>query len=175
MRFLTSSIFFLLISWSLKGQGSIDTTVYQVADVPPYPLLKACTPELHAGWTTDSARLCGENQLFAILAQNIRYPEEARNNNLQGTVVISGIIEPASGRMSALKLLKDIGGGCGAEAIRVLRVLDSLGLRWQPGTLNGKAVRVQHALPIRFKLQAALPYYLNFDGDTIFNTLAQQA
>lgn len=175
MRILTSTFFFLLSCLSLAGQGSIDTTVYHVADVQPYPMFKSCNPAVHAGWNTDSARICGENQLFAILAQNIRYPEEARNNNLQGTVVVSGIVEPESGRMSSLKLLKDIGGGCGNEAIRVLKVLDSLGLRWQPGMLKDKAVRVQHTLPIRFKLQEALPYYVTFDGDTIYNTFDKQA
>jgi hypothetical protein len=175
MRFLISPFLLLLISMSLSGQEIVDTTVHHVADMQPYPLFKSCNPAIHAGWNVDSVRICGENQLFAILAQNIRYPEEARNNNLQGTVVVSCIIEPASGRMSSLKLLKDIGGGCGAEAIRVLKVLDTLGLRWQAGMLNGKSVRVQHALPIRFKLQEALPYYVTFEGDTIYNTLDKQA
>lgn len=175
MRFLTLTFFLLLISLSLVGQDVADTTVYHVADVQPYPMFKSCNSAVHAGWNTDSSRVCGENQLFAILAQNIRYPEEARNNNLQGTVVVSCIVEPESGRMSSLKLLKDIGGGCGNEALRVLKALDTLGLRWQPGILNGKAVRVQHALPIRFKLQEALPYYLTFEGDTIYNTFDKQA
>ncbi len=158
-------------SFSLAAQIQLDTTIYDIADVMPYPLVKSCMPERHPNWNgnIDSIRRCAEPQLFSILAANIRYPEEARTNNLQGSVVVSCVVEPSTGRMSNLKLLKDIGGGCGAEAIRVLSALDEAGLRWQPGTLSGKPVRVRHALPIRFRLKEALPYYVAAEGDTIYS------
>ncbi|MBN8676920.1 MAG: energy transducer TonB [Chitinophagales bacterium] len=172
------SILFFLLSCcciTVKAQQPADTTIYNIADQLPYPLVKSCAIELHPGWTVDSAKLCGETQLFSILAQNIRYPEAARTENIQGTVVVSCIIEPGSGRMSNMKLLKDIGGGCGAEAMRVLKALDTLGLRWKPGILEGKPVRVKHALPIKFRLQESLPYYINYDGDTIYSVLQNPA
>lgn len=159
-----------LLSFCLAAQTETDTTVYNIADVMPYPLLKRCIPERNPGWNgnADSIRRCAETQLFTILAHNIRYPNEARTNNLQGSVVVSCIVEPSNGRISNLKLLKDIGGGCGEEALRVLKALDEAGLRWQPGMLSGKPVRVRHALPIRFRLQEALPYYVSLEGDTIY-------
>ncbi|MFN0214251.1 MAG: energy transducer TonB [Saprospiraceae bacterium] len=134
-------------------------------------------PERNPNWNgnIDSIRRCAEAQLFSILAENIRYPEEARNNNLQGSVVVSCVIEPATGRMNNFQLLKDIGGGCGAEALRVLKVLDEAGLRWQPGLLSGKPVRVRQALPIKFRLQEALPYYLSSEGDTIYSEFDRSA
>lgn len=154
----------------LNAQAKADSTIYNVADVMPFPWLKSCMPERHPDWkgNADSIRRCAESQLYVILAGSIRYPEEARSKNLQGSVVVSCVIEPDSGRMTNLQLLKDIGGGCGAEAIRVLRALDAAGLRWQPGLLAGKPVRVRQTLPIRFRLQEALPYYLSFEGDTIY-------
>jgi TonB family protein len=167
---MKSTVFFSLLflfAFVAQGQNTPDTTIHQMADVLPFPMFRPCSPEFHPNWTRDSMKLCGENQLFAILAQNIRYPEEARQNNIQGTVVVSCIIE-TNGRMSNLSLLKDIGGGCGKEAIRVLTTLDSLGLRWQPGLTNEKPVRVKQALPIKFRLQEALPYYINYEGDTIY-------
>ena len=154
----------------ITAQTAIDTSIYDVADVMPFPLLKNCIPERHPGWNADadSIRQCAESQFFSILAANIRYHEEARTNNIQGSVVVSCVVEPSTGRMTNLKLLKDIGGGCGAEALRVLRALDEAGLHWQAGMLSGKPVRVRHALPIRFRLQEALPYYVSVDGDTIY-------
>lgn len=166
-----------LFSISLFAQAVQDTAIYNIADAMPYPLLNSCIPERHPNWNgnADSIRRCAENQLFAILASNIRYPETARTQNLQGTVVVSCIIEPNSGRLSNLKLLKDIGGGCGEEAVRVLAALDQAGLRWQPGILAGKPVRVRQALPIRFRLQETLPFYISTEGDTIHTEWSKSA
>ena len=144
-----------------------DTTIYDVAESLPIPLMARCQLNQHPGWTEDSVRRCAESQLLALMATNIRYPEEARQNNLEGTVVTSFIVEP-EGRISGIGILKDIGGGCGAEAVRVLAALDEAGLRWQPATRSGKAVRMRQALPLRFKLQEALPYYISTAGDSIY-------
>lgn len=173
MKSIALTFFLSICSFFLLAQASLDTTVYNIADVMPYPLLKNCIPERNPGWNgnVDSIRRCAEAQLFSILAANIRYPEEARTNNLKGTVVVSGIIEPSTGRISNLQLLKDIGGGCGAEAIRVMSALDAAGLRWQSGLLAGKPVRVRQTLPIKFRLQEALPYYVSTEGDTIYTAM----
>lgn len=175
MKSTALTLFLSFFSLYLLGQSSQDTSIYSIADEMPYPLLKKCAPELHPGWTSDSIRRCAESQLFSLLAANIRYPEEARNQNLQGTVVISCVVEPSNGRLSHLSILKDIGGGCGAEAMRVLQALDEAGLRWRPGIFAGKPVRIRHALPIRFRLEAALPYYLSNEGDTIYTELDKAA
>lgn len=168
MKSTALTLFFSLVAQFLFAQNSQDTTVYNIADAMPYPLLRSCDPSLHPGWNSDSIRRCAETQFFRILAANIRYPADAHDKELQGTVVVTCIIEPQTGKMSQLALLKDIGGGCGEEAIRVLSALEEAGLRWQPGMLNGKPVRVRHALPIRFRLEEALPYYVSTEGDTIY-------
>jgi len=177
MKSTTLTFLLSFFSFLLAAQTNADTAIYNVADAMPFPLLNSCIPERHPGWNghADSIRRCAETQLFNILAANIQYPEEARTKNLQGSVVVSCIVEPTTGRMTSLQLLKDIGGGCGAEALRVLSALDEAGLRWQPGILAGKPVRVRHALPIRFRLQEALPYYISLEGDTIYTELDKAA
>lgn len=144
-----------------------DTTIYEVADRMPFPLMKSCDPARHPGWTEDSTKRCAETQLMRLLSQNIRYPEAARANNTEGTVVVTFVVEP-TGRMAYYKILKDIGDGCGEEALRVLKALDTLGLRWQPAQRDGKSVRLRQSLPLRFKLREALPYYVAEEGDTIY-------
>ncbi len=162
-------LFLCVISTAMSGQttASIDTTIYNVVENWPYALLKSCAPGRHPGWTEDSTRRCADAQLLAIVTQNMRYPEPARENNVEGTVVTSFVIEK-SGRMTNFKLLKDIGSGCGDEALRVLKALDTIGLRWQPARTGGAEVRMRMTLPLRFKLQEALPYYLSDNGDTIY-------
>jgi hypothetical protein len=144
-----------------------DSTVYDVADNMPFPLLRSCQPEYNPGWTEDSIRRCAERQLLALVSKNILYPVAARENNTEGTVVASFVVEP-DGRMSAYKILKDIGNGCGEEALRVLRSLDEAGLRWKPGVRGDKPVRTRQALPLRFKLEEAKPYFVSLEGDSIY-------
>lgn len=162
--------FLLLLALATGAQTPADTTIYEVAEIMPYPLLKKCKPELHPGWTQDSIRHCAESQLLALLAQNMRYPEDARTKNISGVVVTTFVVEP-DGKMHYIGILKDIGGGCGDEALRVLKALDEFGLRWQPGMRDGKPVRMKTVLPIRFRLEEALPYYLGEAGDTIYTII----
>jgi hypothetical protein len=153
-----------------QGTAASDTTIYEITDVPAYALMASCDPARHSAWPLDSIRRCAEGQLLSILSNNIRYPAEAADANIQGTVVTSFVVE-LNGRMSNFKMLKDIGGGCGPEAIRVLKAFDEAGLRWQPALLNGKPVRMRQSLPLRFRLQEALPYYLGEKGDTVYTQL----
>ncbi len=78
---------------------------------------------------------------------NIKYPAIARENNIQGRVVLTFVVE-TDGSVSAPKLLKDVGGGCGEEALRVLKEMP----KWKPGKQRNKPVRVQYTLPVSFKL-----------------------
>jgi TonB family protein len=176
MRLLFFTFFCAFQLTKLQAQTPVtqDTTIRDFADSGCYPLIPACAAERHPGWNADSVKRCSERQLLAILAQNIRYPEEARQKNIEGSVVVSFVVEP-TGRITGLSLMKDIGGGCGPEALRVLQALDSVGLRWQPGLLKGKPVRLRQSLPLRFKLQEVLPYYVAVEGDTIYTRIETAA
>lgn len=155
----------LTLGWA--SAQTTDTTIYEVAERLPMPLLASCRPELHPDWPEDSIRRCANAQLLAVVSKNIRYPEAARMANIEGTVVTSFIVEP-SGQITQVRILKDIGGGCGEEAVRVLEALDEAGLRWLPAQREGKPVRMRQALPLRFRLQEALPYYIGDSGDSIY-------
>ena len=89
----------------------------------------------------------GLDSLRAFIQRNLRYPEEAKRNKIEGKVFISFIIE-ADGSVSNIKVLRDIGSGCGAEAVRVVKMMP----KWKPGKQRGKAVRTQFNLPIQFVL-----------------------
>lgn len=161
---------FSLVTSLAQGTAVVDTTIYEITDVPAYPLMASCDPARHTSWPIDSIRRCAEGQLLSILSNNIRYPADATDANIQGTVVTSFVVE-RNGKMSNFTLLKDIGGGCGPEALRVLKAFDEAGLRWQPAQLNGKPVRMRQSLPLRFRLQEALPYYISEKNDTVYTVL----
>ncbi len=89
----------------------------------------------------------GEEALMAYLAENIKYPRLALENNIQGIVVVRFVVD-TEGRISNVEILKDIGGGCGAEAVRVVKAMPN----WTPGEHNGVKVSVRFVLPVRFQL-----------------------
>lgn len=89
----------------------------------------------------------GMEAMYKFLAENIKYPQEARDNNISGKVYVTFVVE-TDGRITNPRLLRDIGGGCGQEAIRVVKSMP----RWNPGKNNGQPARVQFNLPVNFTL-----------------------
>ncbi len=96
---------------------------------------------------------CADSKMLEFIYKNIRYPKEAWDANVEGSVVVSFIVEK-DGSISDAKTLREIGGGCGAEAVRVVNLMQEQGIRWIPGKQRGRNVRVQFNLPIRFKLES---------------------
>ncbi len=90
----------------------------------------------------------GESQLYKFLAENIKYPQMAKESGIQGRVFVTFVVE-RDGRVTDVRVLRGIGGGCDEEAIRVVSNMP----KWTPGKQRGKAVRVQYNLPVKFTLQ----------------------
>ena len=90
----------------------------------------------------------GLDALSKFIADNIKYPQLAKENNITGRVFVSFVVEK-DGRVGQVKILRDIGGGCGAEAVRVVKSMP----KWKPGKQRGKPVRTQFNLPVNFDLQ----------------------
>ena len=97
---------------------------------------------------SDPAFPGGTERLNAYLADNIQYPSVAADAGITGVVVVSFIIEK-DGTISDVKCLRNIGGGCGDEAVRLVKTMP----KWIPGVKDGKLVRCQFKLPITFALK----------------------
>ena len=97
----------------------------------------------------------GEEAMMQFVQKNIQYPQTAKELGIQGTSYITFIIEK-DGDINDAKVLRGI--PCGADLdYEAVRIIKSMPL-WEPGTQNGRQVRVQFNLPIRFTLHNA-PYY----------------
>lgn len=138
-----------------------DTTIYEVVEVAPrFPACEGLDTTLAV------KQKCAEQQLLAFLYQNINYPYEARRENIEGTIVVRFVVEK-DGSITQSQVLKEIGGGCGAEALRVINAMNDIGVVWVPGQHGGKAVRARYVLPLRFKLQTP-PDFEIVRGDSIW-------
>ena len=89
----------------------------------------------------------GLDSMYAFIYRIINYPQEAMDSNIQGRVVVTFIVEK-DGQILDASVLEDIGGGCGEEAIRVIKAMP----KWKPGMQKGKPVRVRYTLPVTFRL-----------------------
>ncbi|MFI5158007.1 MAG: TonB family protein [Sphingobacteriales bacterium] len=89
----------------------------------------------------------GSDAFLNFLAKNIQYPVAMRENNVQGNVIVTFVVEK-DGSLSNIRTLKGPGYGANQEAIRVV----SLSPKWTPGNQNGRSVRVQYTVPIAFTL-----------------------
>ena len=90
----------------------------------------------------------GDQAMMKFVAENVQYPQEARDKEISGRVMVGFIVEK-DGSVNEVKVVKGIGGGCDEEAIRVVKAMP----KWKPGKQKGKPVRVHFLLPITFKLQ----------------------
>ena len=93
-------------------------------------------------------RVCSDKALLKYLADHIRYPTMARENRIEGLVVIEFVVSK-EGKLSGLRVLRDIGAGCGTEALRVVSEMPE----WSPGVHHGRPVPVIFRLPVRYRLQ----------------------
>jgi len=90
----------------------------------------------------------GPAALQKYLADHIKYPPQAREDNIQGRVVVQFVVDK-DGSVTNIEMKRDIGGGCGKEAVRVVGGMP----KWKAGKQNGQAVKVLYILPVTFKLQ----------------------
>jgi len=89
----------------------------------------------------------GIDALMKYLAENIIYPESAKKDGIQGRVFVNFTIEK-NGNVNNVNIIRGIGGGCDEEAMRVISSMPD----WEPGLENGKPVRVDYNIPIKFAL-----------------------
>ena len=91
---------------------------------------------------------CAQRALVEFIYRNLKYPALAKENRVVGTVVVTFVVE-TDGTLSDIRVVRDIGSGCGEEAARVVELSDG---QWVPGVQRGRLVRVQYNLPVKYSM-----------------------
>ncbi|SHK01066.1 TonB family C-terminal domain-containing protein [Reichenbachiella agariperforans] len=89
----------------------------------------------------------GMKAFYEYIGINLKYPIAAREAGVEGIVFVQFVID-TEGNVTEAKVVKGIGSGCDAEALRVIRNSP----KWKPGMQRGKAVNVRMILPITYSL-----------------------
>ena len=92
----------------------------------------------------------GTMALLEYLAKTIKYPQNCRDEKIQGRVLVSFIVEK-DGSMTGFEVVKSVHPDLDAEALKVLKAMPA----WKPGTQHGEKVRVKFTVPVNFRLRAA--------------------
>ena len=90
----------------------------------------------------------GIQALFEYLQQNVKYPEDAEKQKIEGRVIATFVVE-TDGSINNVKVAKPAFPSLDAEAVRVLSAMP----KWKPGMQSGKVVRVKYTVPISFNLK----------------------
>lgn len=98
---------------------------------------------------TEVKRKCSDLEMVRFISRYLVYPEEAKNESIEGTVYVSFIVDE-NGVVNTPSILMDIGGGCGQAALEVLKEMPP----WQPAIHNENPTKVKMNLPIQFFLRA---------------------
>lgn len=94
----------------------------------------------------------GTNALMGYLRDNMVIPDSCRENNIQGRVLVTFIVEK-DGSITKPVVVKSVHPILDAEALRLVSAMP----KWKPGRQNGQAQRVKFTIPINFRLD----YYKN--------------
>lgn len=96
----------------------------------------------------DRIKSCSETLMLTYIFEHLTYPQAARDNGISGMAVIGFVVE-ASGEIGEARIVRDVAGGCGAEALRMVKDMDA----WHPAQQDGNAVAAWFYLPVKFVLE----------------------
>ena len=97
---------------------------------------------------------CGEGKLLEFIYKRLRYPAEARENNVQGMVVVQYVIA-IDGYVEDIEIVRDIGDGCGEAALSVIEDMNEMdGPPYTCAEKDGEKIPVVITMPVRFKLES---------------------
>ena len=139
-----------------------DDKVYKVVqEMPRFPGCELLDRD------KDTKMECAEEKMIAFIYNNLNYPKQAKENRIEGRVYIQFIVEK-DGTLSNAEIVRDIGAGCGFEALKIVDKMNQLYERWTPGKHKGEVVRVVYIVPVTFELPDPdeLPLYI-IDGTIV--------
>jgi TonB family protein len=108
----------------------------------------------------------GQDAMISFIGNNLKYPEVAKKDGIQGKVHVSFIIDE-KGTVRDAKIEKSASPTLDKEALRVINSMPA----WKPGIEKGKVVKVAFTLPINFVLDNQLSKGPDKNG--VYNTVEE--
>lgn len=129
---------------AIPGGGVSGPTIVLRPAIPAY--FPGCD---HLPEGTPEKSTCSMEKLMRYIGREVVYPDSAREAGIQGVTILTFVVTDA-GDIRQITVLRDIGGGCGDEAARVIAAMP----RWEAAFHDGAPAYTQFTLPITFGLRA---------------------
>lgn len=97
----------------------------------------------------------GSTAFYAYIMKNVRYASDAQQNNIQGKVFLSYVVD-VDGSITNVKVDRGLYPSLDEEAVRVLKGSP----RWIPGMKHGFPVEVKYNIPVSFSLNRETPVFM---------------
>lgn len=126
------------IDVSLGGATELQEVVvtgYSTSDKDPIPSFSPAKPTI------------GFRKYNKYLKENLQYPEQAKSNEIEGTVTLELTISPR-GEITNIDIKKSLGYGCDEEAIRLVKE----GSEWNAAKRDGINTKDTVKVKVKFKL-----------------------
>ena len=110
----------------------------------------------------------GTQALLEYMRTHIRYPADAREQDIQGRVLVVFIVNK-DGSIAEPEVVKSVSPSLDEEALRMISTMP----KWNPGMQRGKPVRTRYTLPVNFRL-ASIPQPDKWIGVERLNLLSSE-
>ncbi len=94
---------------------------------------------------------CANMKLIEFISKQLRYPQDAREAGIEG-IAIARFVVNEDGRLENIEVVRPVSPSIDEEVKRVVGLMNEMEEAWTPGRKNGKAVKVEFNLPLKFKL-----------------------
>lgn len=95
---------------------------------------------------------CAQEKMLQYIYKNLRYPELARENGVEGMVVLQFVVV-RNGAIADVRIVRNPGVKLGNSGQWIINRMNYLCDPWTPGIQRGQPVKVLYTLPIKFKLE----------------------
>jgi TonB family protein len=133
MKKLTFLFLLLFLSIAIFAQ---DDDVLLSADI--MPACQSCEPLLRSA----DHDYCNKKTFLDFMYDNIKYPQEARDSNVQGGLLVEFVVDK-NGKVQDPKIIFGLGSGCDKEVLRVLQLMNNKPQMWIAAENEGKSVAVR--------------------------------
>ena len=113
---------------------------------PPSPYRNA-TPDPDGIYDIVEDMPSFDGDIAQWLAEHLRYPAQARRQQVEGRVIVSFIVRD-DGTIDGVTVVRSVNRLLDAEAVRLVKSMP----QWRPGGHNGRPVNVRYVLPVDFRL-----------------------
>ena len=141
---VTITSLLLMLTITMFGQSESKKEVEEL------PRFYTETCEKSEGSSMDKMQ-CATQALMQFIGNNLKYPKAAKEAKIEGKTMVQFVVSK-EGTIKNIEVKETPSDDLGAEAVRVLNLMNEQNQNWVAGLADGKKVDVQLMLPFTFKL-----------------------